>query len=130
MLLKTTSEVLRIDLAGAADPEMCTLISYVDRNRCNGAEKAGSQDGQSTDTDAVAILAAPGADTDRLIKQITVFNRDNAAATITIEIYDGTSAYTLFRAAFVTGGESIQWSPTTGWCTLNSAGALQMTAYA
>lgn len=129
MLLKTTSEVLRIDLLGAADPEMHTFISYVDRNRCNGRETPGCQDGVSTDTDAVAILAAPAADTDRIIKQIMVFNDDNASAEIDITLYDGTSTYLLFRDASA-AGDLIQWTPQHGWQCLKSAGYLAMTAHA
>jgi hypothetical protein len=129
MLLKTTSEVLEIDLAGAADPEMHTFISYVDVSRLNGTEKLGSQDGTSADTTDTTILAAPGADTDRVVKQIMVFNDDNASATITIQLNDGSALKTLFRAA-TAAGDLIQWTPNSGWQVISSTGYLTMTPHA
>lgn len=129
MILKTTSEVLRIDLLASADPEMHTFISYVDVNRCNGKETPGCQDGLSNDTTVNTICAAPGADTDRHIKSIIVFNDDNASAEIDIVLYDGTSTYLLFRDASA-AGDLIQWTPQHGWQCLKSTGYLAVTSHA
>jgi hypothetical protein len=129
MILKTTSETIEIDLAGSADPEMHTLISYMDHNRCSGVESGGNQDGTSVDTTDTTILAAPGADTDREVKEIIVFNDDNAAATITIQLNDGSALKTIFRS-ITAAGDHIHWSPESGWQVVTANGYFSNTAHA
>jgi hypothetical protein len=43
-----------------------------------------SSDGTSNSTTPVEMVAAPGASTKRIIKSMTVYNADSAAATVTI----------------------------------------------
>lgn len=121
--------VLRIDLAGAADPEMHTLVSYHDIDRLTGQITYGSHDDLSDDTTNTSILDHPAADIDRVIDEIQVFNEDNAAATITLEIYDGTNAISLFRAV-TAAGDHIHWSPAQGWSVVSALGYLMMTPHA
>ena len=130
MYLKSTSETLEIDLEGAADPEVLTLVSYVDHHYGNDTKHCGCQEGSSADTTDTTILAAPAEGTWREIKEILVFNSDNAAATVTIQLNNGTIARPVFKAALPAGGEHIQWNPSGGWTTILGTGALYTTAHA
>jgi hypothetical protein len=129
MYLKDTTETLEIDLAGSADPEMHTHISYQDHHLPSGKISYGSQDGVSTDTTEVAILAAPSADYLREVTEVMVFNDDNAAATISIYLDDGGTNKNLIKVV-TAAGDLIHWARESGWKVLSSAGYLKLTAHA
>lgn len=49
----------------------------------------GGDDGQTNSTTPVTVVAAPGAATERIVKTVTVKNRDTAAITVTLRKVSG-----------------------------------------
>jgi hypothetical protein len=123
-------DFLEIDLAGAINTnQMRTLVSYTDYPQGNTLEAGASKDGSSVGTTDTVILTCPAENTIREIKEILVYNRDVAAATITIQINNGTVLKTLFRAV-TAAGDHIQWNPISGWGVVNSLGQFVLTPHA
>jgi len=130
IVLKATTEYINaVTAADVTTTELSSYISYEDANKCSGERKFGSKDMVTASDDGAILCSAPDADTWRLVKQIHIFNRDNATATIAINLNNGTTTPTLFKATIATL-ESITWSAASGWKTLTASGLLKTTAHA
>ena len=65
----------------------------------------GNNYGFFNDANDVTIVAAPGADTQRIIKTITIYNADTASVTVTLQIKDagGGNDYVIFKQTLAVG---------------------------
>ena len=85
MNLDATDKSLEIVLSGAVTTNQLDFVtSYADYTGTDFTP--GSNDGTSNDTTAVTIVSAPAASTYRIVKNISVFNNDTAAADVTIQL--------------------------------------------
>jgi hypothetical protein len=69
----------------------------------------GSNEGSTNSTTLVEVVAAPGASTRRLVKTITVYNRDTAAATVTLSLDDNTTEFTFWKGTLAVG-DTLVWN--------------------
>lgn len=64
-----------------------------------------SSNGTTNSTTPVEVVAAPGSSTRRLIRSITVFNADTAAATLTLTYDNGVTERVLNRTTLSIGDQ-------------------------
>lgn len=119
---------LKAVLAGAADPNVQFQCAYraVDRN--GKVIKYGQDEIVGNGTTEVTILADPADDSDNeieayIIDSIHINNADNATATATVFMDDGTTNWVVFKAALVTLNVA-SFTPASGWKVLEADGGL------
>lgn len=96
LILDAIDESIEGVLAGAVTTTQPDFTAhYADNDGSTFTE--GSNDGVFNSTTDVELVAAPAASTRRLIKNITVFNRDTVAITFTLKFVNGASERTLIR---------------------------------
>ena len=123
LVLDATTKTITAVMSGAAatnNPEY--TVAYADSTSSSLTE--GASDGALNGTSLVTIVAAPGASTRRVIKWITIQNKDTAPVTITIA-YANSSGSTSRQIAKVTLAVNDTWT-TDG--TFDSAGNLKTTS--
>lgn len=122
-VLTETTDILQIVLAGAITTnQLRCYASY--RDITTSAYTPGRNAVNTNDTTDVDIVASPPSDTQRVIDTITVFNADNANATITIKLdVNGTD----FELISVTLGpnERLEYVDGKGFSVYTSGGALK-----
>jgi hypothetical protein len=120
LVLDSTTKSLKAVMSGAAtanNPEF--TVAYADSTSSSLTE--GSNDGALNGTTAVTLAAAPSASTRRVIKWVTIQNKDTAAVTITVT-YENSTGPTTRQIAKVTLQPNDTWT-TDG--TFDSAGNLK-----
>jgi hypothetical protein len=125
LVLDATTKTITAVMSGAAatnNPEY--TVAYADSTSSSLTEGAG--DGALNGTSLVTIVSAPGASTRRVIKWITIQNKDTAPVTVTIA-YANSSGSTSRQIAKVTLAVNDTWT-TDG--TFDSAGNLKTTSTA
>lgn len=86
LVLDATTKTVKINLAGAvatSNPEF--TVGYIDS--VNNTVAEGANDGATNGTTDVTMVAAPVSGTRRLVKYITVYNKDTAVITFNLK-YD------------------------------------------
>jgi hypothetical protein len=74
-------------------------------------------------TTEVEIVPAPAASTQRVVNYMSVFNSDTVNHTVILELFDGTTRFTMFQAV-IAPNEFIQFSDS-GWSVHTSTGAVK-----
>ena len=118
LVLDATTKTIKAVMSGAAatsNPEF--TAAYADSTSSSLTE--GANDGAMNGTTPVTLVAAPAASTRRVIKTITIQNKDTAPVTITVN-YDNNG--TLRQLAVVTLAVGDTWT-TDG--TFSNTGALK-----
>ena len=90
IILDATTKSLQAVMSGAAattNPDF--TASWADNNGTVFTE--GSTDGALNGSTPVTLVAAPGASTRRVVKSLTIQNRDTAAVTITLQYNNNTT---------------------------------------
>ena len=86
LVLDSTTKTLKLNLTAAptaTNPDY--TVGYVDASSSGLVEGAG--DGATNGTTDVTMVAAPSSGTRRIVKYITVYNKDTAAITFNLK-YD------------------------------------------
>ena len=86
IVLNTTTKTIKAVMSGApatTNPDF--VVSYADNT--GSAFTEGENDGTLNGTSEVTLVSAPASSTRRIIKSISIYNRDTAAVTVTIK-YD------------------------------------------
>jgi hypothetical protein len=108
LVLDATTKTIQAVMSGAAatnNPEF--TAAYADSTSSSLTE--GANDGALNGTSAVTLVAAPGSSTQRVIKWITIQNKDTAAVTVTIT-YNNSSGPTTRQIAKVTLAPNDTWT--------------------
>lgn len=105
MNLDATTKSLEVVLAGAVTTNQLPFTAhYVDVTTATfAATAAGEADGTTNNTTAVTMVAAPASGTTRLIKSISIFNKDTVAATVTVQINNNGTARIVWKGALAVG---------------------------
>jgi len=91
IILDSTSKKLQLKLGGAVTTHECDWVtSYADDNGTTFIE--GSSDGVSSGASTVDIVASPAASTRRVVKGVSVYNRDTVPVVLSILYYNGSSS--------------------------------------
>jgi len=123
LVLDATTKTIQAVMSGAAatsNPEY--TVAYADSTSSSLTE--GASDGALNGTSAVTVVSSPAASTRRVIKWITIQNKDTAAVTVTIT-YNNSSGSTSRQIAKVTLQPNDTWT-TDG--SFDSTGSLKQTA--
>lgn len=120
LVLDSTTKTIQAVMSGAAttnNPEF--TAAWADSTSSSLTE--GATDGALNGTSAVTLVASPGSSTQRVIKWITIQNKDTAAVTVTIT-YNNSSGSTTRQIAKVTLAPNDTWTLDG---TFSSSGALK-----
>lgn len=123
LVLDATTKTIQAVMSGAAatsNPEY--TVAYADSTSSSLTE--GASDGALNGTSAVTVVSSPAASTRRVIKWITIQNKDTAAVTVTVT-YNNSSGSTTRQIAKVTLQPNDTWT-TDG--SFDSTGSLKQTA--
>ena len=99
--------------------------SYIDTT--GTATTLSENDNVVTNSTAVTLVAAPGASTQRLVKNIAIQNADTAAATVTI-IYNNNGTSRNIIVVTLAVGDQLIYEDGNGWSALDSNGNLKTSA--
>lgn len=118
LVLDATTKTIKVAMSGAAatsNPEY--TVAYADSTSSSLTE--GAQDGALNGTSDVTVVSAPASSTRRVIKWITIENKDTAAVTLTIK-YDNNGTQRIIANVTLAVGDT--WT-TDG--TFSNTGALK-----
>lgn len=124
MFLSATTQSLELDLnAAVSTTQLPVVVSYVDISQSTFAMSAATTaTTASNSTTAVTIVAAPGATTTRQIKEITIKNSDTAAVLLWVQLNDNSTLREITKCT-LSVGDTLQYTDTGGWKTLDSNGS-------
>lgn len=101
-ILDSTTKSIVVAMSGAAattNPDFTT--AYADDNGTTFVE--GGSDGALNGTNSVTLIAAPAASTRRVIKTITIENKDTAAVTVTVSLNNNSTLRTIAKVTLNVG---------------------------
>jgi len=102
-VLDATTKKIEASMSGApATTNPTFMSSYSDQTITSFTP--GSNNGSLNGVTAVTLVAAPAASTQRIIKDITIYNKDTAVVTITLRIDVSATDFELFVFTLVAGG--------------------------
>jgi len=123
ILLNTTTKSFEFVLGAAITTTALDFTcSYIDLGSSGTTVNPGENDGTSNNTTPVSLAAAPGSGVQRIIKFISITNKDTVAATVTISYNNNSTLRTLFKAASLSVGDQLIYTDTYGFSILDSAG--------
>lgn len=120
IILDSTTKTIQVAMSSSAattNPDF--VANYADNTGSSFTE--GANDGALNGTTPVTIVSAPGSATRRIIKNITIENKDTAAVTITVSYNNNGTLRTIAKVTLNVGDT---W--TTGG-TFDTNGALKQT---
>lgn len=120
LILDATTKSVQVAMAGAAattNPDF--TAAWADNT--GSAFTEGATDGALNGTSAVTLVAAPAASTRRVVKAITIENKDTAAVTLTVSYNNNGTLRTIAKVTLQVGDT---WT-TDG--TFDTTGALKQT---
>ena len=119
IILDTTAKLIEVTTSAATNVDF--HASYVDIT--TSAFTPIEADGQITTATTTAIVASPGASTQRQVKAISITNTSTTTAnTVSVFLDNGTSARLIFPNTTLSAGESLQYSDGQGWYVVDAYG--------
>lgn len=111
IILDATTKSLEVKLAGVVTTNQLDITCHaVDLLSTDQSVSATVNTNVATNnTTAVTAMAAPAASHTRVVKSLTVYNKDTVAATITVQINDNGTLRILCRP-IIQSGETLQYS--------------------
>jgi len=121
--LDSVLKSLEIKLAGAATTtELPFVASYADLSQTTFAlTGAGEQDGVTTGSTAVEVVAAPGASTSRKLNFLSVVNVDTAVAVLTVQVNNNATKRIVFKITLAVG-DQLYYTDAGGFVIFDSSG--------
>ena len=104
LVLDSTTKTIQVSMSGAAattNPDF--TAAWADNNSTNFVE--GASDGALNGTSDVTVIAAPAAGYRRIIKGITIENKDTAPVTLTIK-YDNNGTQRVIAKVTLSVGDT------------------------
>lgn len=110
IILDTINKSLEVDLAGAVSAnELVWAVHYVEiKTETQDVSAVTEVDGVTTGATAVTMVTAPLLGRVRQIKSLTVYNKDTASATVTIQINNNGTVRELTKVILATN-ETLQY---------------------
>lgn len=119
-LLTTTTQVLRASTSTAATIDV--TASFIDQ--ANALFTLGSQLTVINSATTTTLVSAPAASTTRIIKLLTIRNRDaSLSSTISVSRYNGITSTSVYQVTLPAGGAAI-YDSKTGWTTVAPPGSV------
>ena len=122
ILLKATTETIQIVTSSSANLDYS--ISFTDN--VSGVAGFSSSEGAISSATTTTVVSAPAASSSRVIKLLTITNRD-ALVSVAISVVKDISGttHTLYRAPALLAGEMLQYMDAVGWRYYAAGGALK-----
>lgn len=122
IILDATTTSLQALLAGSITTNQLDIVSaYVELNTAGTSFASASNQTATNNTTAVSVVAAPASGFQRQIKYISVYNRDTAAATVTVRSnYNGTLRPHVVITLAV--GSTLVYTDGEGWRVITANG--------
>lgn len=111
IILDTTTKSLEVKLAGAVTTNQldvcCHAVDILDSDK--SVSDTVNTDIATNSTTAVTAMAAPAASHKRIVKSLTVYNKDTVAATVTVQKNDNGTIYILTKTP-LDPGDTLQYT--------------------
>ena len=121
MILDSTTKKLQINLGGAvATNQLPVVVDYVDFTA--SATTPGVQASTTNGASQVDILSAPAASTQRKVNNVSIFNADTAAVTITVVLDDNGTDYQILNSMTLAVGDTLSYTDVMGWQLFSRTG--------
>jgi len=112
-VLDTTTKTIQLLLGAVVTTNQLVYVtSWVDLTSSTFTPAATS--GLSNNTTAVTIIAAPAASTQRMIKELTVYNNDTVPTTVTIRL-NNNGTFRIIRSLIVPVGKTLIYVDSAGF---------------
>ncbi len=121
LLLTTTNDILQVTTSSSQSLDY--TVSYVDITTTTFTP--GSGQGNIASATTTTILAAPGASTQRQVKQITLTNAGASANAVTVVKDISATEYKVFPTVTLAAGESLVYQDGGGWTYFAADGTEQ-----
>lgn len=121
MILDATTKSLEVILAGAITTTQLPFVATYADISVTAFAPAGN-DGQTNSTTAVAMVPAPAASVQRQVKEVSIWNADTVAATVTVRLNDNATFRNIVKV-ILQPGEHLQYADFYGWRVLASDGS-------
>lgn len=120
MNLDSTLKLLQVVLGEAMVTSHCDVVSaYADST--STVFSLQNTNIKTNGTTPVTAVAAPPTSFQRQVKEVRVFNNDTVTHTITLQLYDGTNTWIIWRQS-VAANASFAYTPDVGVTTSSSSG--------
>src|SRR5574341_1082320 len=124
LILDSPTKTIEVILAGAvATNQLPVVAAFVDVGAAPDVYTPGSNDTQSNGANAVTIVPAPGANLQRQVKLLTVFNADTAAAAATIRYNNHGTLRPIVKVTLAVGS-TLVYTDGDGWRAITAAGEI------
>lgn len=122
MILDATTRKLQVVLSEAKTTNDCAVVaSWFDSGT---TPTGGPQLANTNGVTAVDVVSAPASGYIRQVNELTVFNADTVSHGVTVRFNDNATLYTIIKASLLTG-ETLTYSKSLGWHTLDASGNLK-----
>jgi hypothetical protein len=127
LLLTTTGHTLKLTTSSTANVDY--TVSYADHTTTTFTP--GNSQGTIASATTTTILTAPGASTQRQVKDITVRNRHASTGnTVSVIVDVSATQYIATSPMILSAGFTAYWSESTGWIIYDAAGLVKTGAVA
>lgn len=123
--LTNTARQLELDLASASSVALDIVVAFQDIRYADQTKNVGTTLSSSNGVTDVIIAAAPTSGVLRVIKSISVCNRDNTATETARIYYDESGTESDIIQVDLVGGDQLYYEDNQGWVILNSTGSLK-----
>lgn len=123
MLLTSTSAKYEVFLGAAVTTTEFTVVSTWSDNTTT-TYTPGITSTVSNGTTAVVLVPAPGASTQRVVRDVHILNRDTSPGDVTVRYFDGSTNYVI---AVITlyPNDTLIWSAKQGWYVMDTKGVIR-----
>jgi hypothetical protein len=124
IILNATTKSVEVLLGGAVTTTQLPIVAaFVDVGLTTYTP--GSSDTQSNDGNAVTAVAAPGANLQRQVKLLTVYNADTAAATVTVR-YNNNGTLRIVATVTLAVGSTLVYTDGEGLRVITKDGEIRI----
>lgn len=127
IILDTTTRSLEAVLGGAITTNQLPFVAcYVQHAAGSSPEYTPAANaGQSNNTTAVTLVAAPASSKQRQVKGLWIRNDDTVNATVTVQLNDNSTLRKLV-AVVLKPGYTLQYTDGSGWAVLDASGGVTL----
>ena len=123
IILSSTTDTVRVKLGTNPILEAVCYASFRDTNTSNVT--AGRNVTLTDATTPVTLVTSPASATQRVVDYISIYNRDSSTITVTVELSDNGTLYTLCVIA-IESDEKIEYQEGEGFRVLDRTGAVRV----
>jgi len=113
MILSTPNYLLELYLGSSVASELRYAVSWVDHNNGTTLSSVG---GQSNGINPVTVVPAPNEGTKRQIQELTIYNPNTSAVTVTVQVKNNSASITsIKKKQTLQAKETLQYTENIGW---------------